>query len=106
MANEPLKFNPEEITIIDVDMNQEHFDFAIEVAKDCFGKFGARDDPGMAQHVVDRFNDKYGVHWLAVVGNNHGCAVGHKGNFAHFYLNQRYKDKPRQEKYFVIFKVA
>ena len=35
---ECLKFNQEEVTIIEVDMDQEHFDFAITVAKESFEK--------------------------------------------------------------------
>ena len=103
---ECLKFNQEEVKIIDVDMNQEYLDFAITVAKESFEKSAAGDDPGMANHIVDRFNDTYGTHWMAIVGDNHGCAVNHNGNFARFHLTKKYADKPRKEKDVVVFKIA
>ena len=103
---ECLKFNQEEVKIIEVDMDQEHFDFAITVAKESFDKCAAGDDPGMANHIVDRFNDTYGTHWMAIVGDNHGCAVNHNGNYAHFHLTKKYADKPRKEKDVVVFKIA
>ena len=106
MSKSPLKFNPEDVMIVKIDMNQDQFDFAMEVAKSCLDKFGARDEPGMSQHMCEKFNAKYGVHWVCVVGSDFGFDVGHKGHYAHFQMNQRYKDKPRQEKYFVIYKVA
>ena len=45
---ECLKFNQEEVKIVEVDMDQENFDFSITVAKESFEKCAARDDPGMA----------------------------------------------------------
>ena len=54
----------------------------------------------------DRFNDTYGTHWMAIVGDNHGCAVNHNCNFAHFHLTKKYADKPRKEKDVVVFKIA
>merc|ERR1719322_1211254 len=91
-----LKFNQEEVMIIEVDIDQQHFDFAITVAKESFEKFAAGDDPGMANHIVDRFNDTYGTHWMAIVGDNHGCAVNHNGDYAHFRLTKNMHT--RQEK--------
>ena len=71
-----------------------------------FEKCAAGDDPGMANYIVDRFNDTYGTHWMAIVGDNHGCAVNHNGNFARFHLTKKYADKPRKEKNVVVFKIA
>ena len=101
-----LKFNQEDVKIIEVDTDQEHFDFGITVAKESLDQFGAKDDPNMATHIVDRFNENYGTHWLAIVGDDLACAVDHKGNYAHFHLTQKYANKPRQQKYVVIYKVA
>ena len=103
---ECLKFNQEEVNIIEVDMDQEHFDFAITVAKGSFEMCAAGDDPGVANHIVDRFIDTYGTHWMAIVGENHGCAVNHNGNYAHFHLTKKYADKPKKEKDVVVFKIA
>merc|ERR1712203_1293231 len=77
MSKKPLKYNPEEVMVIKVDMTQ--------------------DEPGMAKHAVDRFNEEYGEHWMSVVGDNYGVDVTHQGNFAHFHMGS--KD-------FVIYKAA
>ena len=97
MTKKPLKYNPEEVMVIKVDMAQDMFNFAIDVAKECLGKFKAEDEPGMSKHAVDRFNDTYGEHWMSVVGDNYGVAVCHQGNFGHFHIGT--KD-------FVIYKAA
>ena len=85
---ECLKFNQEEVKIIEVDKNQEHFDFAISVAKESFEQCAAGDDTGMANHIVDRFNDTYGTHCMAIVCDNHGCAVNYNGRYAQFHLTK------------------
>ena len=49
-------------------LDQEHFDFAITVAKESFEKCAAEmccnaaECSVMANHIVDRFNDTYGTH--------------------------------------------
>merc|ERR1712212_1204857 len=86
MSKKPLKYNPEEVMVIKVDM-----------ARECMGKFKKEDEPGMSKHVVDRFNEEYGEHWMSVVGDNYGVDIGHQGNFAHFHMGS--KD-------FVIYKAA
>merc|ERR1712224_484683 len=97
MSKKPLKYNPEEVMVIKVDMAQDMFNFAMDVARECMGKFKKEDEPGMSKHVVDRFNEEYGVHWMSVVGDNYGVDVGHQGSFAHFHMGS--KD-------FVIYKAA
>merc|ERR1712212_750805 len=89
MSKKPLKYNPEEVMVIKVDMAQDMFNFAMDVARECMGKFKKEDEPGMSKHVVDRFNEEY--------GDNCGVDVGHQGNFAHFHMGS--KD-------FVIYKAA
>ena len=96
-TRKPLKYNPEEIVMIKVDMTQEMFNFAMEVAKECIGKFKKEDEPSMSKHAVDRFNAEYGEHWMAVVGDDYGVAVNHQGDFGHFRMGG--KD-------FVIYKAA
>ena len=96
MPKKPLKYNPEEIVMIKVDMTQDMFNFAMEVAKECIGKF-KKDEPGMFKHAVDRFNAEHGEHWMSVVGDDYGVAVKHQGGFGHFRM--RGKD-------FVIYKAA
>ena len=97
MSKKPLKYNPEEVMVIKVDMTQDMFNFAMDVARECMGKFKKEDEPGMSKHVVDRFNEEFGEHWMSVVGDNYGVDVGHQGNFAHFHMGS--KD-------FVIYKAA
>ena len=97
MSKKPLKYNPEEVMVIKVDMAQDMFNFAMDVARECMGKFKKEDEPGMAKHAVDRFNEEHGEHWMSVVGDNYGVDVTHQENFAHFHMGS--KD-------FVIYKAA
>ena len=97
MSKKPLKYNPEEVMVIKVDMAQDMFNFAMDVARECMGKFKKEDEPGMAKHTVDKFNEEYGEHWMSVVGDNYGVDVTHQGTFAHFHMGS--KD-------FVIYKAA
>merc|ERR1711874_680843 len=97
MSKKPLKYNPEEVMVIKVDMTQDMFNFAMDVARECMGKFKKEDEPGMANHTVIKFNEEFGEHWMAVVGDNYGVDVSHQGNFAHFHMGS--KD-------FVIYKAA
>merc|ERR1712062_499179 len=62
MSKKPLKYNPEEVMVINVDM---------------------------AKHAVDKFNEEYGEHWMSVVGDNYGVDVGHNGNFAQFNMGSK-----------------
>ena len=43
----------------------------------------------MANHAVTKFNAEFGEHWMAVVGDNYGIAVAHKGNFGHFHMGTK-----------------
>ena len=95
MSKKPLKYNPEEVMVVKVDMAQDMFNFAM--ARECLGKFKKEDEPGMAKHAVDKFNEEYGEHWMSVVGDNYGVDVCHVGNFAHFNMGS---------KNFVIYKAA
>ena len=97
MSKKPLKYNPEEVMVIKVDMTQDMFNFAMDVARECMGKFKKEDEPGMANHTVNKFNEEFGEHWMSVVGDNYGVDVTHQGNFAHFHMGS--KD-------FVIYKAA
>merc|ERR1712244_175570 len=65
MSKKPLKYNPEEVMVIKVDMTQDVFNFAMDVARECMGKFKKEDEPGMAKHAVDRFNEEHGEHWMS-----------------------------------------
>ena len=89
MSKKPLKYNPEEVMVRKVDMEQDMFNFAMDVAKECMGKFKKEDEPGMAKHAVDRFNEEYGEHWMSVVGDDYGVDVSHQGNFAHFHMGPK-----------------
>ena len=97
MSKKPLKYNPEEVMVVKVDMPQDMFNFAMDTARECMGKFKKEDEPSMAKHAVDKFNEEYGEHWMSVVGDNYGVDVGHQGNFAHFEMGS---------KCFVIYKAA
>ena len=97
MSKKPLKYNPEEVMVIKVDMTQDMFNFAMDIARECMGKFKKEDEPGMVNHTVIKFNEEFGEHWMAVVGDNYGVDVSHQGNFAHFHMGS--KD-------FVIYKAA
>ena len=97
MSKKPLKYNPDEVTVIKVDMSQEMFNFAMDTLRECIGKFKKEDEPGMSKHAVDKFNEEFGEHWMSVVGDNYGVAVSHQGNFAHFVMGA---------KEFVIYKAA
>ena len=97
MSKKPLKYNPEEVMVVKVDMPQDMFNFAMDTARECLGKFKKEDEPSMAKHAVDKFNEEYGEHWMSVVGDNYGVDVGHQGNFAHFEMGS---------KCFVIYKAA
>ena len=97
MSKQPLKYNPDEVTVIKVDMAQVMFNFALDVARECIGKFKKEDEPGMAKHAVDKFNEEHGEHWMSVVGDNYGVAVNHQGNFSHFIMGT---------KEFVIYKAS
>ena len=97
MSKKPLKYNPDEVTVIKVDMAQDMFNFAMDTARECIGKFKKEDEPGMSKHAVDMFNAEHGEHWMSVVGDNYGVAVSHQGNFAHFKMGA---------KEFVIYKAA
>ena len=57
MSKKPLKYNPDEFTVIKVDMAQDMFNFALDVARECIGKFKKEDEPGITKHVVDKFNE-------------------------------------------------
>ena len=89
MSKKPLKYNPEEVMVVKVDMAQDMFNFAMDIARECLGKFKKEDEPAMANHVVVKFNEEYGEHWMAVVGDNYGVAVAHKGNFGHFHMGTK-----------------
>ena len=52
-SKKPLKYSPEDVIVIAVDMNQEQFDFAMECAKDALGKFKKEEEPAMAKHIAD-----------------------------------------------------
>ena len=97
MSIKPLKYNPEEVMVINVDMAQDMFKCAMDTARERLGKFKKKDEPGMARHDVDKFNEEYGEHWRSVVGDNYEVDVGHVGNFAHFNMGS---------KNFVIYKAA
>ena len=97
MSKKPLKYNPDEVTVIKVDMSQEMFNFAMDTLRECIGKFKKEDEPGMSKHAVDKFNEEFGEHWMSVVGDNYGVAVSHQGNFAQFVM---------AAKEFVIYKAA
>jgi hypothetical protein len=97
MSKKPLKYNPDEVTVIKVDMVQDMFNFAMDTSKECLGKFKKEDEPGMSQHAVVKFNEEFGEHWMSVVGDSYGVAVGHQGNFAHYKMGG---------KEFVIYKAA
>ena len=97
MSKKPLKYNPEVVTVVKVNMAQDVFDFAIDTATTSLRKFKKEDEPGMAKHCVDKFNAEFGEHWMSVVGDNFGIAVNHEGNFAHFHMG------PKE---FVIYKAA
>merc|ERR1712179_734277 len=49
MSKKPLKYNPEEVMVVKVDMAQDMFNFAMDVARECMGKFKKEDEPGMAK---------------------------------------------------------
>ena len=89
MSKKPLKYNPEEVMVINVDMAQDIFNFAMDKARECLGKFKKEDEPGMAKHAVDKFNEEYGEQWMLVVGDNYGVDVGHVENFAQFNLGSK-----------------
>merc|ERR1712154_621468 len=38
MSKKPLKYNPEEVMVRKVDMAQDMFNFAMDVARECMGK--------------------------------------------------------------------
>merc|ERR1712198_755794 len=97
MSKTPLKYDPEEVMVIKVEMTQDMVNFAMDIARECMGKFKKEDEPGMANHTVIKFNEEFGEHWMAVVGDNYGVDVSHQGNFAHFHMGS--KD-------FVIYKAA
>ena len=88
MSKKPLKYNPEEVMVVKVDMAQDMFNFAMDTARECLGKFKKEDEPGMAKHAVDKFNEEYGEHWMSVVGEDYGVDVGHVGNFAQTKLHR------------------
>ena len=64
--------------VINVDMAQDMFNFAMDTARECLGKFKKEDEPSMAKHAVDKFNEEYGEHWMSVVGDNYGVDVSHQ----------------------------
>merc|ERR1712122_30047 len=39
MSKKPLKYNPEEVMVVKVDMPQDMFNFAMDTARECMGKF-------------------------------------------------------------------
>ena len=51
MSKKPLKYNPEDVMVIAVDMNQEQFDYAIDMAKEALGKFKKEEEPSMAKYI-------------------------------------------------------
>ena len=65
MSKKPLKYNPEEVMVVKVDMAQDMFNYEMDIARECLGKFKKEDEPGMANHVVVKFNEEYGEHWMA-----------------------------------------
>ena len=83
--------------VINVDMAQDMFNFAMDTARECLGKFKKEDEPSMAKHAVDKFNEEYGEHWMSVVGDNYGVDVSHQGTLALFQMGG--KD-------FVLYKAA
>merc|ERR1712126_631705 len=92
-----LNYNPEEVMVIKVDMDQDMFNFAMGVAREGMEKLKKVDEPFMVKHVVDKFKKEYGEHWMSIVGDNYGVDVCHQGNFAQFRMGT--KD-------FVIYKAA
>merc|ERR1712156_1120999 len=60
MSKKPLKYNPEEVMVVKVDMPQDMFNFAMDTARECLGKFKKEDEPSMAKHAVDKFNEENG----------------------------------------------
>ena len=95
-SEKSLKHLPEEVTVITVDMGQDMFNFAMDVARECLRKFQKEDEQGMAKYAVDKFHEEYGEHWVSVVGENYGFDVIHQENFAHFHM---------ESKDFVIYKL-
>ena len=89
MSKKPLKYNPEEVMVFKVNMAQDMFNYAMDIARESLGKFKKEDEPGMAQHIVTKFNEEYGEHWMAVVGDNYGIAVAQAGNFGHFHMGTK-----------------
>ena len=47
MSKKPLKYNPEEVMVVKVDMAQDMFKFAMDTARECLGKFKKDDEPCM-----------------------------------------------------------
>merc|ERR1712080_455440 len=60
MSKKPLKYNPEEVMVVKVDMPQDMFNFAMDTARECMGKFKKEDEPSMAKHAVDKFSEEHG----------------------------------------------
>ena len=89
MSKKPLKYNPEEVMMITVEMDQEQFDYAVEMAKEALQKFKKEEEPAMAKFISSMFNERFGLAWMAVVGDNYGLNVTHKGNFAHFHVGPK-----------------
>ena len=44
MSKKPLKYNPEVVTVVKVDMAQDMFDFAIDTVTASLGKFKKEDE--------------------------------------------------------------
>jgi len=69
-----------------------HTDMPAEMQRDaveCAGRaFALYDNPSdVAAYVANRFDEKYGSAWQAIVGRNFRCYVEHdQGSFAYFYF--------------------
>ena len=76
------------VTIGVVDMSQEQFDMAVQVAKEGLDQNDV--DVDVAKYIKRKFDEIYGPIWMAVVGDSYGLFVTHQmSNFAHFYVNSK-----------------
>ena len=70
MSNKPLRYNPEEVMVIVVDMHQDQFDYTIEVAKEALNTIGKINDTDMAKFMTNKLNEKFGPTWMSIIGDS------------------------------------
>ena len=72
-------------------MNKEIFNFAMNMARECTGKF-QKGWHSVFEHAVVRLNEEYRKHWMSIVGCNNEVVARHAGDIGPFTWKKKISD--------------